>query len=126
MTKQLNTVKGHSREHENVFFMSSFPLYTGSNYIVCALFINEKNVAAFYRQWFSFPVVDWFCLFIDLWVLNFPLEDCSVFGNFVITLIQYTEVSFNVDLTVCGNLHLNRTPLELHVSCLFGIDRCSD
>ena len=36
----------------------------------------------------SFPVVDWFCLFIDLWVLTFPLEDCSVFGNFVITLIQ--------------------------------------
>ena len=35
----------------------------------------------------SFPVVDWFCLFIDLWVLNFPLEDCSVLGNFVITLI---------------------------------------
>ena len=26
------------------------------------------------------------CLFIDLWVLPFPLEDCSVFGNFVITL----------------------------------------
>jgi hypothetical protein len=35
----------------------------------------------------SFPVVDWFCLFVDLWVLPFPLEDCSVFGNFVITLI---------------------------------------
>ena len=35
----------------------------------------------------SFPVVDWFCLLVDLWVLPFPLEDCSVFGNFVITLI---------------------------------------
>ena len=35
----------------------------------------------------SFPVVDWFCLFVDLWVLPFPLEDCSVFGNFVIALI---------------------------------------
>ena len=35
----------------------------------------------------SFPVVDWLCLFIDLWVLPFPLEDCSVFGNFVITII---------------------------------------
>ena len=35
----------------------------------------------------SFPVVDWFCLFIYLWVLTFPLEDCSEFGNFVITLI---------------------------------------
>ena len=36
---------------------------------------------------FSFPVVDWFCLFICLWVLTFPLLDCSEFGNFVITLI---------------------------------------
>jgi hypothetical protein len=35
----------------------------------------------------SFPVVDWFCLFIYLWVLTFPLEDCSEFGNFVITLM---------------------------------------
>jgi hypothetical protein len=35
----------------------------------------------------SFPVVDWFCLFIYLWVLTFPLLDCSEFGNFVITLI---------------------------------------
>jgi hypothetical protein len=37
----------------------------------------------------SFPVVDWFCLFIYLWVLTFPLEDCSECGNFVITLIYY-------------------------------------
>ena len=37
----------------------------------------------------SFPVVDWFFLFVDLWVLPFPLEDCSVFGNFVITLIFF-------------------------------------
>ena len=28
------------------------------------------------------------CLFIYLWVLTFPLENCSEFGNFVITLIQ--------------------------------------
>jgi hypothetical protein len=35
----------------------------------------------------SFPVVDWFCLFIYLWIMTFPLEDCSEFGNFVITLI---------------------------------------
>jgi hypothetical protein len=35
----------------------------------------------------SFPVVDWFCLFIYLWVLTFPLYDCSEFGNFVIILI---------------------------------------
>jgi hypothetical protein len=37
----------------------------------------------------SFPVVDWFCLFIYLWVLTFSLEDCSEFGNFVITLIWH-------------------------------------
>ena len=35
----------------------------------------------------SFPVVNWFCLFIYLWVFTFPLLDCSEFGNFVITLI---------------------------------------
>jgi hypothetical protein len=37
----------------------------------------------------SFPVVYWFCLFIYLWVLTIPLEDCSDFGNFVITLIYW-------------------------------------
>ena len=37
----------------------------------------------------QFPVVDWFCLFIHLWVLTLPLEDCSEFGNFVITLTEY-------------------------------------
>jgi hypothetical protein len=36
----------------------------------------------------SFPVVDWFCLFIYLWVLTFPLEDCSQSGNFVIVAIH--------------------------------------
>ena len=40
----------------------------------------------------SCPVVDWFCLFIFLWVLNFPLEDCSEFGNFVITLFPARQV----------------------------------
>jgi hypothetical protein len=29
----------------------------------------------------------------DLWVLPFPLEDCSVFGNFAITLIYDIAVS---------------------------------
>ena len=38
----------------------------------------------------SFPVVHWFCLFIYLWALIFPLLDCSEFGNFVITLIQWS------------------------------------
>ena len=40
----------------------------------------------------SFPVVDWFCLFIYLWVFTFPLEDCSEFGNFVITLIVVINI----------------------------------
>ena len=26
----------------------------------------------------SFSIVDWFCLFVDLWVLPFPLEDLWV------------------------------------------------
>ena len=44
----------------------------------------------------SFPVVDWFCLFIYLWVLTFPLLDCSEFGNFVITLIDQWH-NFDMD-----------------------------
>jgi hypothetical protein len=35
------------------------------------------------------PIVWHFCLFVNLWVLPFPLEVCSVFGNFVITLIYF-------------------------------------
>jgi hypothetical protein len=42
----------------------------------------------------SFLVVDWFCLFIYLWVLTFPLLDCSEFGNFVITLISLSPIYF--------------------------------
>jgi hypothetical protein len=38
----------------------------------------------------SSSIYRWLCIF--LWVLTFPLEDCSEFGNFVITLI-YTERS---------------------------------
>ena len=41
----------------------------------------------------TFPVVGWFCLFVDFpEVLPFLLDDCSVFGNFVITLICMLEV----------------------------------
>ena len=39
----------------------------------------------------SFPVVDRFCLFIYFWVLTFPLEYCSEFGNFVITFISINK-----------------------------------
>jgi hypothetical protein len=42
----------------------------------------------------QFSVVDWFCLFIYLWVLTFPLLDCSEFGNFVITL-TYIYSAYN-------------------------------
>ena len=44
----------------------------------------------------SFPVVDWFCLFIYLWVLTLPLEDCSEFGNFVITLIYLLSKIYDI------------------------------
>ena len=44
------------------------------------------SVLRFMASFHSFPVVDWFSLFIHLWVLTFPLKDCSEFGNFVITL----------------------------------------
>jgi hypothetical protein len=48
----------------------------------------------------SFPVVDWFCLLKYLGVLTFPLEDCSEYGNFVITLISSTNKTDHHDLTV--------------------------
>ena len=48
----------------------------------------------------SFPVVDWFCLFVDLWVLPFPLEDCSVFGNFGITRKLFLVTAILEMLTV--------------------------
>ena len=34
-------------------------------------------------------------LFIYLWVLTFPLLDCSEFGNFVITLIDWFVLDVN-------------------------------
>jgi hypothetical protein len=44
--------------------------------------------------------VDWFCLFVDLWVLPFPLEDCSVFGNFGITRKLFLATAILEMLTV--------------------------
>jgi hypothetical protein len=38
----------------------------------------------------SFPVVDWFCLFIYLWVLTFPFEDYSEFG--ILLLLLFHEI----------------------------------
>ena len=42
------------------------------------LFILETSIYRNSQGHYSFPVADWFCLFIYLWVLPFPLEDCSV------------------------------------------------
>jgi hypothetical protein len=53
------------------------------------LLIIPRGRCSFFTV-FSFPVVDWFCLFIYLWVLAFPLQDCSEFGNFVITHMYYS------------------------------------
>ena len=57
---------------------------------------NMKTVITFsqFSRFHSFPVVDWFCLFIYLWVLTFPLEDCSEFGSFVITLIYFALLGY--------------------------------
>ena len=40
-------------------------------------------------------------LFRHLWVLPFPLEDCSVPGNFVITLINISNVLATIKLFEC-------------------------
>jgi hypothetical protein len=54
----------------------------------------------------SFPVVEWFCLFIYLWVLTFPLLDCSEFGNFVITLICEVNVKNTFTSHIDKNIFL--------------------
>ena len=63
-----------------------------STYVMYLIFITWCQHMKYWkihkaRQMEDFSVVDWFCLFVDLWVLPFPLADCSVFGNFVNTLI---------------------------------------
>jgi hypothetical protein len=42
--------KGYWRDLENVSFMSSWPLYTGSNCMHYSL--HGENETALYRQWF--------------------------------------------------------------------------
>jgi hypothetical protein len=51
----------------------------------------------------SFQIVKWFFLFVDLWVLPFHLEDCSVFGNFVIILMSPVHISRYVFNDHCPN-----------------------
>jgi hypothetical protein len=53
----------------------------------------------------SFPVVDWFCLFIHLRVLTFPLLDCSVIlflPLFTKTACRFIRISFNISFIVFG------------------------
>jgi hypothetical protein len=72
-----------------------------------SLFSRNQEIYNCLLTVFSFPVVDWFCLFIYLWVLTFPLLDCSEFGNFVITFIAYGQIyncfllSFLLQFGVC-------------------------
>ena len=58
----------------------------------------------------SLSVVDWFCLFIYLCILTFPLYDCSEFGNFFITLIYYI-----VDIIAVGCRMLRYPYLSLNI-----------
>lgn len=54
----------------------------------------------------SFPIVYWFYLFADSWVSPFLLEDCTVFGTFVITLFyvsQYSSKAFHYFIATCDN-----------------------
>ena len=68
-----------------VFFLSLYISRMHARYVIFRILLiscmcwKTDRVRAFH----SFPVVDWFCLFIYLWVLTFPLLDCSEFGNFV-------------------------------------------
>ena len=63
----------------------------------------------------SFPVVDWFCLFVDFCVLPFPLDDCSVFGNFVITLFLQGALLIYHNNIVRECLLLNMTGYNLNL-----------
>ena len=66
----------------------------------------------------SFPVVDWFCLFIYLWVLTFPLSDCSEFGNFVITLIYVANFVW-LSILCCQFRYIVHLMLPVSLDCPF-------
>ena len=78
--------------HHSVF-LSDFP---PNIYLVVIVY--------FLQQWYVF-VVDWCCLFVNLWVLTVPLEDCTVFGNFVITLICWSQNPTSHGILVVFPLH---------------------
>ena len=50
----------------------------------------------------NFPVVDWFCMFVDLWVFTFPFEDYPYLLNFL-------------DITTVSILHVNLTVFFVNV-----------
>ena len=68
----------------------------------------------------SFPVVDWFCLFIYLWVLTFTLQDCLEFGNFVITLIKCSAVKTIQDLIITADI-FNGCDVEFWARMIHGL-----
>jgi hypothetical protein len=61
-------------------------------------FFRNASMSGTLYGFHSFPFVDWFCLFIYLWVLTFPLQDCSEFGTFVITLIYASFDFLNLEI----------------------------
>jgi hypothetical protein len=74
--------------------------FSGFNLIQPTISLEMPVPSQGYYGFPSFPVVDWFCLFKYLWVLTFPLRDCSEFSNFVITLISSTNKTDYHDITV--------------------------
>jgi hypothetical protein len=89
-----NTFTSHI-DKKNIFniFVETLSLYIFTIWksIVYNLFCRDGIY--FDKIFHSFSFVDWFCLFIYLWVLTFPLLDCSEFGNFVIILIYKLNLS---------------------------------
>ena len=55
----------------------------------------------------SFPVVDWFCLFIYLWVLTFP---CTIVRSSVILLLPLFGVSIGEMVKVVYFLTIGSIP----------------
>jgi hypothetical protein len=60
----------------------------------------------------SFSVVDWFCLFINLWVLTFSLQDCSEFCNFVITLIDVCWHRYRLRTYISWTAYYNKLSMS--------------
>ena len=72
-------------------------LYFINNIVLLISYLSFNSTHHFFRnvctksgslQFSQFSGCSLICLFIYLWVLTFPLGDCSEFGNFCITLIK--------------------------------------